>query len=228
MKPRISPTWVWGLMLAVPLASAVAQTAATAALTNTASKVSPARPAKVYESPWFLELGKLAQSGIEDRVLFAFVDSAGTFNLRPEQIIRLRDLGVSGDVINAVLQHDSEIALGLRQVPPSAIPPSAPSLQTLLVARPAAPAKPAAAVSPGAPPPPVPASAPSPGPAVSDEGESEIALAPAEPPSLPGRPQEFSPVRKPYPEQLTNPIIMVKAAGRMPNLVVIDMFPNDP
>ncbi len=222
MKPRISPTWVWGLVLAVPLASAVAQTAATTALTNTARKVSSAPPAKVYESPWFLELGKLAQSGIEDRVLFAFVDAAGTFNLRPEQIIRLRDLGVSGDVINAVLQHDSEIALGLRQVPPSAIPPSAPSLQTLLVARPAAPAKPGVAVPAVAPPPPVP------GPAVSDEGESEVPLPPAEPPPLPGRPQEFSPVRKPYPEQLTNPIIMVKAAGRMPNLVVIDMFPDDP
>jgi len=228
MKLRISPTWVWGLVLALPLASALAQTAATAPLTNTASKISSAQPAKVYQSPWFLELGKLAQSGIEDRVLFAFVDSAGTFNLRPDQIIHLRDLGVSGGVINAVLQHDSEIALGLRQVPPSAIPPSAPSLQTLLVARPAAPAKPGAAVPAAAAPLPVPASAPSPGPAVSDEGESEIPLAPAQPPPLPGRPQEFSPVRKPYPEQLTNPIIMVRAAGRMPNLVVIDMFPDDP
>jgi hypothetical protein len=245
MKTRISPTWFLALVLAASVAPLLAQDAAKSSPAVSSSQSPLARPAAAYQSPWFTQLCKLARAGIEDRVLVAFVDAAGTFNLRPEQIIQLRDLGVSGDLVNMILQHDSEIALGLRQVPASTVPDSSSELEKLLVAgkggpaataaRPAVPAAPKAA---GPQAPSLPANRPSPvAPAtpslpaaevaIADAGAIEPTLAFAAPPAA-AAPAELSPVRKPYPEQLTNPIIMVRAAGRAPNLVLIEGFSDSP
>ena len=241
MKTRISPTWLLGLVLAASVASLLAQEAAKSSPPVSANQTPSTSTAVAYQSPWFTQLCKLARAGIEDRVMVAFVDAAGTFNLRPEQIIQLRDLGVSGDLVNMILQHDSEIALGLRQVPASTVPNSSSELEKLLVAdkggpaaaaaRPAvpgvpkaaapqAPSLPAAGASPVAPATP---SLPAAEVATADAGAIEPTLAFTSPPAL-APPAELSPVRKPYPEQLTNPIIMVRAAGRVPNLVLIEGF----
>lgn len=233
MKKRISPSWVVGLVLVASAPIIGAQGADKSSSAATPSQAPAASQAKPYQSPWFTELGKLARAGIEDRVIMAFVDSAGTFNLGPDQIVQLRDLGVSGDLISAVLQHDSEIALGLRVVPASTVPESSSGLKTLLAAAPtAAPAHPraaepaakAAAAEPTTPPAVVadggPSNLPQQSVCVAESAPAPVAACQGKQTSA-GQP-ELSPVRKPYAEQLTNPIIMVRAAGRMPNLVVIE------
>jgi hypothetical protein len=239
MKTRMTLSWVLGLVLFASVPTIVAQDTTKSSSAVLTGQVSSGNQAAGYQSPWFVELSKLAQAGIEDRVLLAFVDSAGTFNLRPEQIIRLRDLGVSSDVINGVLQHDSEIALGLRQVPASTTPDSSSALEKLLLSgngtQGAGTARStSAATSKAAEPTATPASATGALAGAAPSGPLEVAssneegVAPtlsfAEPVRTTASPKELSPVRKPYPEQLTNPIIVVKAAGRMPNLVVIEGF----
>ncbi|MDB6064681.1 MAG: hypothetical protein JWR26_889 [Pedosphaera sp.] len=53
------------------------------------------------------EVVTMATSGVADDVVKAYVDSsASTFNLTPQSIIRLKDLGVPGPVIAAMLKHD--------------------------------------------------------------------------------------------------------------------------
>ncbi len=241
MKARILPTWVLALALAASVFPILAQEAVKPSPAVSSNQASSTSPTAAYQSPWFTQLCKLARAGIEDRVLVAFIDAAGTFNLRPEQIIQLRDLGVSGDLVNVILQHDSEIALGLRQVPASTVPGSTSELEKLLAGgksgsaapttRPPAPAvaktaepltssSPAKGLSPTAPANSAPATAEAP---TSDAGAFEPTLTLDEPPAA-AVPAELSPVRKPYAEQLTNPIIMVRAAGRVPNLVLIEGF----
>src|SRR5206468_698246 len=70
-----------------------------------------------YVSPWLLDIVKLAQAGIKEDVMLTFVDSASTFNLDADQIIYLRDLGVSGAVVTAMIEHDFDLLSGVRQVP---------------------------------------------------------------------------------------------------------------
>src|SRR5438105_10829874 len=100
-------------------------------------------PSKVRLSPWSAEVQKLAQAGIDDEVVLAFIDTAGTFNLTSAQIIQLRDHGVSGPVINGMMQHDSHIISGLRPVIASTVPNSEALLQTGKVQTPPSLASPA-------------------------------------------------------------------------------------
>lgn len=187
---------------------------------------------KPYESPWYTQISKLAQVGIEDRVMLAFVDSAGTFNLTPNQLVHLRELGVSSEVITAILQHDAEVALGVRQVAASVPPPGSFTFPKSFTAAPLtssngnrpktqAPAPqdngvtapPSAEVTP-------------PEPTLTSEGPSQDSAQDAYQPVVSSpEPASVSPVRKPYAEQLTDPIIVVRAAGRTPNLMVLEMFP---
>lgn len=195
-------------------------------------------PAVTYESPWFIALAKLAGAGLQEPVLLAYVDGAGTFNLKPEQIITLRDLGVSDGVIDTILQHDTEIALGVRQVPASTVPSISPAMQAALAMvskrDKASATKAAAAGSPASAPAsqiasaapissqtPLPAQPASPAPILAAD---ECHETPAHP-CLDLAPAEVSPVRKPYAEPLTNPILVVRAAGRAPNVIIIDPLP---
>jgi len=69
-----------------------------------------------------MDVIKLAQSRIDDSIMLMFIDSAGTFNLDPDQIIYLRDLGLPAEIITGMIQHDIEIVSGLRQMPLSPSP----------------------------------------------------------------------------------------------------------
>jgi hypothetical protein len=81
------------------------------------------------------ELIKLANSGVDESVLMAYVaNSARPFNLDVEEIIYLNDIGVSGSVVTAMLQRD-EALKGLigSAVPAQAVPaPSAPATEPAL------------------------------------------------------------------------------------------------
>ena len=64
-------------------------------------------PANLRPSPAVQEIIKLANSSIGEGVLLTVVtNSTSTFNLRPEEIIYLTDIGVPGAVVTAMLQHD--------------------------------------------------------------------------------------------------------------------------
>jgi len=208
-----------------------------------------------YLSSWLIELVKLAQAGIEDGVLLTFIDSAGTFNLGADQIIYLRDLGVSNEVISTILEHDFELLAGLRPMPPATVAASQPAVQITLAARNAVPTQaPTQSAAPiarfnastlqpvnEAPPSTSPAQVKGWSPGLSDaparvesdgpEFTTTEELSSSGPParSEQGRsfsePRSFSPVREPYPVQLTDPIIVVRAYGPTPNLQVLELSP---
>jgi hypothetical protein len=73
-------------------------------------------PPKLRLSPWTREIVKLAESKIDEGVMLTFIDNSGVFSLGAEQIIYLSDVGVSSQVLAAMLQHDREIMSGQRQM----------------------------------------------------------------------------------------------------------------
>src|SRR5690242_7737050 len=58
-------------------------------------------------SPPVREVVKMAGSGVGDDVLSAYIqNSSSTFNLTPENIIYLQNIGISAPVLSAMLGHD--------------------------------------------------------------------------------------------------------------------------
>ena len=108
------------------------------------TQVPAAGPANV--SPAAAEVVKLASSGVGDDVVLAYVQNTqAPFDLTADNVLYLRDLGVSQPVITAMLNHDGAVR---SQAPPSEPPPYA------LTATPAAPTPAMApAPAPEAPPP---------------------------------------------------------------------------
>jgi hypothetical protein len=104
-------------------------------------------------SPAVAEVIRLAQSGVGDDVVLAYIqNSAGGFNLSADQILYVRDVGLSSEIISAMLNKDANS----RNAPPSAQPlPSAPAPQpapplapTVPVEAPLTPQEPAEVSSP--------------------------------------------------------------------------------
>ena len=253
MKTRTSLARAFGLaLLAAALSDATAQDRlqllpnrpgsgsatplSSAARENTNTTTKPVPPG-AYVSPWLMDVIRLAQSRIDDSIILTFIDSAGTFNLDPDQIIYLRDSGVSAEVITTLIQHDLEITSGLRQMPTS--PSASPSAIHWNFARSESPEKSQPAVPPA--PTPAPTAAPvaaldSSSPLFSEDSRpEEVTISPDDLANVPRRlgcqrqsvlsRQVISPVRQPYPVQLIDPIIMIRGQGRTPNLVVIEMRP---
>jgi len=157
----------------------------------------------------------MAQNGISEEIMLSFIDSAGTFNMGADQIIYLHDLGVSNEVITAMILHDSEIASGQLAMTLPTAKISAPSFQTAFV-----PAH--SPVEPGppetTPPPPAPQA---PEVAANPFPEEDYLPAPSEPEPAP----ELYPVRKPYPVKLLDPIIVYRMEPRHPNIQILYDFP---
>jgi hypothetical protein len=142
-------TTTWLMLVAataVPLLSGFAQ--------------APEAQAPVNLSPGAAQVVKLAQTGTSDEVILAYVqNSASPFSLSADQIVYLKDLGLSSQVITAMLNRDTS----LRNQPQPydytqrSYPPAAPGTT------PPAPTVEAPAPVPTAPPPatePAPAAAP--------------------------------------------------------------------
>jgi hypothetical protein len=67
-------------------------------------------PSKAKLSIPASELVRLANSGVEESVLLAYVtNSTSTFNLGAEEIIYLNDIGVPSAVVTAMIQHDQAL-----------------------------------------------------------------------------------------------------------------------
>lgn len=124
--------------LTVLAQDAASATGATASVTNPMTDAPAAAdlaatagislPPGVYVSPSFAATVKMARAGLADEVIIAFINnSAGTFNLGSDQIIYLNDLGVSSDLIAAMIQHDQALSLGLIPATASTVPTPLPS-----------------------------------------------------------------------------------------------------
>jgi len=154
------------------------------------------------------EVQRLTQASVDEGVVLSYVtNSAGTFNLTADQVIYLKNLGVSPQVINTMMQHDQELISGLRPLTASSAPPLPPSVQAALAASLHATsdgsAQPATLITPLDPPgdPQIIANDDSwnSGPWIVDDGDY-----------APRQPKSTGPVRVPYPVQLSDPIIILK------------------
>jgi hypothetical protein len=73
------------------------------------------------------EVAKLAQSGVDENVMLAYVNnSTSTFNLGSDQIIYLNDIGVPGNVVTAMMQHDQKLSASAPPPPAAAAPEQQP------------------------------------------------------------------------------------------------------
>jgi hypothetical protein len=206
-------------------------------------------PANIRFSYWTTEVIKLARAGIDDDVLLPFIDSVGTFNLSADEIIYLSDIGVSRQVMATMIQHDFEVAAGLRLVTASSSPSSmlfpfaAGSESTADASK--QPANAPAPTPPANSSIPADATAPASGAdtVITDRGDimsdlaafgfgttdqapsPSIAPAPGQARSVPTRTSTLYAVRQPYPEAVTPPIIIVPGVDRTPNVVLIRFNP---
>ncbi len=104
------------------------------------STVKPLPPGVRLTGP-VAEVLRLAESGVEESVILAFVtNSTSTFNLGAEEIIYLNDNGVSSRVVTAMIQRD-QVLRGLSASGAGVAPAPVPE----------APAAPATEVAPGLP-----------------------------------------------------------------------------
>jgi hypothetical protein len=83
-------------------------------------------PASIKPSPALAEVIKLAESGLDENVMLAYVsNSPSAFGLGSEEIIFLTDIGVPGPVISAMIQKDHLLS---QAPPPMMIPPAGPAM----------------------------------------------------------------------------------------------------
>jgi hypothetical protein len=127
--------WV-GLVaaLVMPLVTANAQTPEAPA----PGAPAPAAAAPVNLSPGSAEVVRLAGSGVGDDVVLAYIrNSQAAFNLTADDVLYLKDIGLSPEVTSAMLTHDSALRGQPQQYapaapavpetpPPAAAPASAP------------------------------------------------------------------------------------------------------
>ena len=125
MKNKILGGWffasaVAAVCLAGTMASAQAQPAAPGS--------SVALPPNIVPGTPLAEVVKLVQVGVDVGIIKTYIaNAAGPFNLDADEIISLTDLGVSSDLVNAMMEHDKNLAGVATAVapPPMAAPPVA-------------------------------------------------------------------------------------------------------
>ena len=130
--------WV-GLVtaMALPLLSAYSQTPEPAA-PGAPGQAQPAAPVSL--SPGAAEVVRLAGSGVGDDVVIAYIqNSQASFNLSADDVLYLKDIGLSAEVTSAMLTHDGTLRGQPQQYAPAA--PGAPA--------PVVPTTPAPTVPPG-------------------------------------------------------------------------------
>jgi hypothetical protein len=132
--------WI-GLLawLAFPLLSGYAQTP------GAPEQAQAAVPANL--SPGAAEVVRLAGSGVGDDVVLAYIQNSQVpFNLTADNVLYLKDIGLSPQVTSAMLNHDSTLRNQPQQYAPAA--PAAPSPVAPAVPAPAVPAVPVATPPP--------------------------------------------------------------------------------
>ena len=99
----------WATALILPLVSAYAQTAGPEPA-NEAARPPNAATAPADLAPNTAEVMRLAEAGTSDDVIIAYIQNSGSaFSLNADQILYLRDLGLSSPVITAMLNRDNTL-----------------------------------------------------------------------------------------------------------------------
>jgi hypothetical protein len=132
------------------------------------------------------EVQRLTQAGLDESVILAYItNSPGTFDLSPDNIIHLKNLGLSSTAISAMILHDQDLASSSLRMTGQAG------------------TEPASLVTPLDPPGHAPILA-------NDEAWASGALFLNEDDYAPEQPEDIGPVRAPYPVKLSDPIIIFK------------------
>jgi len=93
-------------------------------------------PPNVRLSPVLAEVVKLVQSGVEEPVLLSYItNTTGYFTLGAEEIVYLNDLGVAGNVMTVMMQHDQS----LRELRINAVQAAQPAAAVLTMSEPEEP-----------------------------------------------------------------------------------------
>jgi hypothetical protein len=80
----------------------------------TPGKPEGAPAVQVNVSPATAEIVKLAESGVGDEVVTSYVNSSqGAFNLSADDIVYLKDVGISESVISVMMSHDKALRNGI-------------------------------------------------------------------------------------------------------------------
>jgi hypothetical protein len=89
----------------------------------------PVTPPDLKASPALEEVLKLAQAGVSQEVMMAYITSSTTFfNVTSDAIVYLNDLGVANDVITALIQHDATPEMQARKQMANAVQPLPPGV----------------------------------------------------------------------------------------------------
>lgn len=101
------------------------------ATTNLAENPTPAQPVKLSDK--LEEVVKLAQSGVGDDVLLAFIQNSATpFEPTPEEIVYLTDLGISDVIVTALVNHrGTQVVPAATPVPEMPIATAPPAQQSV-------------------------------------------------------------------------------------------------
>jgi hypothetical protein len=110
---------------------------------------SAALPPNIDTNSALAQIVKLIQSGVSEDVIMTYVtNSTSTFNLDPDKIVYLKDIGAPDDLVTAMMQRDqvlqAQLAAGATYRPPQ---PAAPAAETVVTA----PAPAVTVVEPAAP-----------------------------------------------------------------------------
>jgi hypothetical protein len=170
----------------------------------------------------------MSEAGVDETVLLAFIrNSKENFEVGPDQIIFLRDLGIGNSVVSAMIRQDAHRKTVWQPITPEKNPIE--EVHAAIRRALATPVDPPATTASRQPQPiatpavftPQTENMPS-------EPESVAGGAPsleeAEVP-VPEQEESLYPVRAPYPVKLTDPILVFRAQPRTPNLVLIRMLP---
>ncbi|MFO1513992.1 MAG: hypothetical protein U1F83_13915 [Verrucomicrobiota bacterium] len=116
MKPPKSIAWFASLLIIMAsVSNGLGQNETNrpaASLTSETLRSTRALSSDTKLSRWTADIVRLAQSGIDESVILAFVENSGAFDLAAAQIVQLNELGVPNCVISAMLRHDRELAPG--------------------------------------------------------------------------------------------------------------------
>ena len=96
---------------------------------NVAPDAAAALPPGVYPSSPLAQVIKLTQAGVSEAVIMAYVTNSGsTFNLNPDKIIFMKDIGAPDELVTAMMQRDqvlqAQMAASAYQPPPPSAPPT--------------------------------------------------------------------------------------------------------
>ncbi len=126
MKTRISTISLLvslGIAALLPQPLSAQEASVTVSAPPTAAAAAVLDPAKL---PYGVgDVVKLARAQVSEDVIITYVQNSGTaYNLSPNEIVYLRDQGVSDHVINIMLDQRRNLAASVTQTPPAAPAPA--------------------------------------------------------------------------------------------------------